>query len=78
MYFLRMMTACPNTFPAVDTELAGDSGFAVTDPDSLGRAAFDTVNAAFAETFVKVYRMKEFCVHSITFLSVTISRSGQS
>ena len=66
-----MMAAGPDTFTAVNTELAGDAGFAVADADGLGRTAFDTIDTAFAEAFVKLYRMKEFFVHSITFLSVT-------
>lgn len=71
MYFLCVMAAGPDTFTAVNTKLAGDAGFAVADADGLGRTAFDTIDTAFAEAFVKVYRMKEFFVRSITFLSVT-------
>jgi len=71
MYLLGMMAAGSHTFTAVNTELAGDSGLAVADADSLSRTALDAVDAAFAEAFVKVHRMKEFIVHSITFLSVT-------
>ena len=37
MYFLCMMAAGPDTFTAVNTELAGDAGFAVADADGLGR-----------------------------------------
>ena len=59
-------------FQLVARAAAGsDAGFAVADADGLGRTAFDTIDTAFAEAFVKVYRMKEFFVHSITFLSVT-------
>ena len=62
MDFLGMMTAGTYTFAAVNTELAGDAGFAVADADGLGRTALDTVDAALAEAFVKVYRMKELCI----------------
>ena len=71
MDFLGMMTAGTYTFAAVNAELTGDSGLTVSNADCLGRTALDTVDAALAEAFVKVYRMKEFFVHSITFLSVT-------
>ena len=71
MDFLGMMTAGTYTFAAVNAELTGDPGLTVSNADCLGRTALDTVDAALAETFVKVYRMKEFFVHYITLLSVT-------
>ena len=62
MDFLGMMTAGTYTFAAVNAELTGDPGLTVSNADCLGRTALDTVDAAFAETFVKVYRMKELCI----------------
>ena len=57
-----MMTAGTYTFAAVNAELTGDSGLTVSNADCLGRTALDTVDAALAEAFVKVYRMKELCI----------------
>lgn len=78
MYFLCVMAAGPDTFTAVNTELAGDAGFAVADADGLGRTAFDTIDTAFAEAFVKVYRMKEFLFILSPSFQLHISRFGQS
>ena len=62
MDFLCVMAAGSDTFTAVNAELAGDPGLTVANADCLGRTALDTVDAALAEAFVKVYRMKELCI----------------
>ena len=59
---LGVMWTMPDTFAAVNAELTGDPGLTVSNADCLGRTALDTVDAALAETFVKVYRMKELCI----------------
>ena len=56
MYFLCVMAAGPDTFTAVNTELAGDAGFAVADADGLGRTAFATIDTAFAEALSSCHR----------------------
>ena len=62
MDFLGMMTSGTYTFAAVNAELTGNPGLTVSNADCLGRTALDTVDAALAEAFVKVYRMKELCI----------------
>jgi len=57
-----VMWTMPDTFAAVNAELTGDPGLTVSNADCLGRTALDTVDAALAEAFVKVYRMKELCI----------------
>ena len=59
---LGVMWTMPDTFAAVNAELTGDPGLTVSNADCLGRTALDTVDAALAEAFVKVYRMKELCI----------------
>ena len=62
MDFLGVMWTMPDTFAAVNAELTGDPGLTISNADCLGRTALDTVDAALAEAFVKVYRMKELCI----------------
>ena len=57
---LGMVGAYPDALPAVNTEFGINLCLSVPDPDRLGRAALDAVDASLAQFRIQTHRMVKF------------------